>query len=168
LHDNAVVPENPPTPAPLSTEGLCYAFDYDDVLTISSTLSLPASTLVSSNVYAILTLASVLTIPTGVFDDPTTYTLTFTIPMGQSLFYRQGSSGSFLQATTATPIPNVVSTSANPFQVQFNSLIFNVFPKYQFMQPVNAYTTAHNAFIQAAVFTPNVMSAPTAFTIQIQ
>lgn len=170
LHANAVVPQNPPTPPPLSTEGLCYAFDYDDVLTISSTLSLPASTLASSNVYAILTLESVPTVPTGVFDDPTTYTLTFTIPMGppnnpNTLLYRQGNSGAWLTASSSVPITGVVSTDANPFQINYNGLLFTIFPKYQFLQPINAYTTAHNAVIGGAVFTPNVASAPTAFTI---
>lgn len=165
LHANAILPTSPPYTAPLPTEGLCYAFDYDDTLGMSSTVSEPATTLSSSNVYAILTLGPIPTVPTGVFTDSTSYTLTFTIPARQTLQYRQGSSGPFLTATSGTPIAGVVSTSSNPFQIKYDNLNFTVFPKYQFLQPIDQYITNHNAVIQAAIFTPNIAAAPTAFTI---
>ncbi len=169
LHAVAILPTTPPYPSspPLPTVGLCYAYDYDDALGMSSTVAPPATTRNSENIYAILTLGAIPTLPTGVYDDPNSYDLTFTFPPSVTFKYRQGTSGPFITATSPASISSVTSTKNNPFQISHNGRIFNVFPKYQFFQPIQQFTTPYNAVIQGTTFTPNVPSAPTAFTIAL-
>jgi hypothetical protein len=169
LHSVAILPTSPPYPSSpgLPTVGLCYAYDYDDALGMSSTVAPPATTKNSENIYAILTLGTIPTIPTGVYDDGTTYNLTFTFPPSVTFKYRQGTSGPFTTATSPAVIPAVTSTSDNPFQISHNGKIFNVFPKYQFFQPIDKFTTPYDAVIQGTTFTPDVPAAPTGFTIAL-
>ncbi len=167
LHQNAIVPTSPPFNNPFPTLGLCYAYDFDDTLGFSSAITPPATTPASANVYSIITLGPVNTVPTGVFDDPNPYDLTFTF-VGSSFGYRQGSSGNFTSSPISpTNVGSVISTSSNPFQIQYNGNIYTVFPKYQFVQPVAQYTNVQNAVVQGVTFTPNIASAPTGFTIAL-
>ncbi len=166
LHQNAILPESPPFTNPYPTLGLCYAYDFDDTLGFSSAITPPATTPTSSNVYSIITLGLVSTVPTGVFDDASTYDLTFTF-VGTAFGYRQGSSGSFTSGTSPVNVTSITSTISNPFQIQYNGTIYTVFPKYQFLQPVNQYTSVQNAVIQGVTFTPNSAMEPTGFTIAL-
>lgn len=166
LHQNAILPASPPFNNPYPTLGLCYAYDFDDTLGFSSAIAPPATTPTSDNVYSIITLAAVGTLPTGVFDDSNGYDLIFTFPAG-TFGYRQGTSGSFTTASSPAPINNVISTNSNPFQIQYNGNIYVVFPKYQFLQPVNQYSIVQSAVIQGVTFTPNSNTAPTGFTIAL-
>ena len=165
LHQNAILPASPPFNNPYPTLGLCYAYDFDDTLGFSSAITPPATTPDTTNLYSIITIANVGTLPTGVFDDPNTYNLTFTFT--GTFGYRQGSSGSFTTATSPAPVMNVTSTSSNPFQIQYNGNIYVVFPKYQFLQPVAQYTSVQNAVLQNTTFTPDSNTAPTAFVIAL-
>jgi hypothetical protein len=166
LHQNAILPASPPFTTPYPTLGLCYGYDFDDTLGFSSAITPPNTTPTSDNVYAIITLAAMSNVPTGVYDDAGSYTLTFNFT--QSFGWRQGTSGSFTTETSPYTTPGAVtSTSSNPFQIQYNGNIYVVFPKYQFLQPVAQYTDAQNAVIQGAVFTPSPASAPTSFLIQL-
>ncbi len=164
LHQNAILPTSPPFSAPYPLLGLCYAYDFDDTLGFSSAITPPSTTPISANVYTIITLGTVGAIPTGVFDDPNSYGLTFMFT--GTLGYRHGTSGSFVPIPTSpTSVGSYPSTSSDPFQIQYNGNIYNVFPKYQFLQPVEAYTSVQDAVIQGVQFIPNSMSAPTGFTI---
>lgn len=171
LHQQAIVPTSPPYPTPppaLPSLGLCYGYDYDDVLMFSSLVSPPRDTLESAHMYVMMTLSAIPTLPTGVFNDPSSYNLTInTAPPTTPFQYRRGSSGDFTSATSGTTITAVTSTMSNPFQIQYHGLIFNVYPKYQFFDPVGQYTSSHNTIVQGATFTPNIPAAPTAFTIQL-
>jgi len=140
LHANAIFPTTPPYPGPASSlpdVGLCYAYDFDDTLNMSSTCSLPASTLISSQVYAEMQIGEVSVLPNTVFDDPSTYTLSFIFFTG-SLSYRQGTSGSWIPVSSGASIVGVTTQSSNPFQIQYSGMVFSVYPKYQFMQPIGA------------------------------
>ena len=164
LHQYAIKPTSPPFNTPYPTLGLCYGYDYDDTLGFSSAITPPATTPSSANVYTIITLGSVGTVPTGVFDDTQSYNLTFVFSSG-TFGYRQGTSGSFTTASSSVVVPNVTSTSSNPFQIQLNSSIYNVFPKYQFLQPANEFTSTEQAIIQGVYIQPDNPNLPTAFTI---
>ncbi|MBS0650591.1 MAG: hypothetical protein JSR93_05470 [Verrucomicrobia bacterium] len=168
LHANAIMPAPPAVGPPLPTVGLCYAYDFDDTLGMSSALAPPASTQADEfNLYAMLILGPVPTLPTGVFDDSASYSLTFTFPPSNTFGYRQGSSGTFTSASSGVTIPSVTSTNTNPFQIQYNGNIYTVFPKYQFLRPIDQYTTPQSAIVNGVTFTPNSASAPTAFTIAL-
>jgi hypothetical protein len=167
LHDNAILPTSPPFNNPYPTLGLCYAYDFDDTLGFSSAITPPATTPNTTNLYSIITLSAVGTLPTGVFDDPATYDLTLTFT-GGTLGYRQGSTGSFTNIPSSpAPFSNITSTSSNPFQIQYNGSIYTIFPKYQFLQPFDQYTTTQNAVVQGVTFTPDSATAPTGFTIAL-
>ncbi|MBS0603629.1 MAG: hypothetical protein JSS60_01185 [Verrucomicrobia bacterium] len=167
LHQNAILPASPPFTTPFPTLGLCYAYDFDDTLGFSSAITPPATTPTSANVYSIITLAPVTAVPTGVFDDPGLYNLTFTFT--GTFGYRQGTSGMFTSASSGITLMNISSTSSNPLQIQYNGNIYTVFPKYQFLQPQVQYTSVQNAVLQGATFTPNPIGStmPTAFTIAL-
>lgn len=166
LHDNAILPMSPPFNNPYPTLGLCYGYDFDDTLGFSSAITPPDTTPSSTNVYAIITLGAVSTLPTGVFDDSSTYDLTFTFAAG-TFGYRRGANGTFTTSSSPAVINTVTSTSSNPFQIQYNGNIYTVFPKYQFLQPVAQYATAQSAVIQGVTFTPNSATAPTGFTVAL-
>jgi hypothetical protein len=172
LHNNAIVPTNPPYSVPLPTLGLCYAFDYDDKLAISSSVTPNAATPTNDNIYALYTINSILTKPTGVFDDPASYDLYLNpLPSGYMFQYRQGTSGGWTTFVPMTTLTAVTSTKASPFQVLYTntgtsaSVIITLFPKYQFALPVNQYGQNEQNVIAGILFTPDNPAAPTTFTL---
>jgi hypothetical protein len=65
-------------------------------------------------------------------------------------------------------VGSFASTSADPFQIEYNTKVYTVFPKYQFLQPVDEFNSVQQAVIQGVTFTPSgPATAPTGFTIAL-
>lgn len=141
--------------------GLAYAFDYDDKLGVSSTVASSNTTPKTPVVFGMYTLneissANSATLYSSVFEDSTTYSLTFTVNPGYTLYYRQGSSGSYTQYTSGAV--SMQSTTANPFQIKYVSgsneeINITLFPKYQNAQPNVRYGQYESNFILGLTYT---------------
>ncbi len=181
LHAEAIKASIPPYPDPQrgnrtpdDTVGLAYAYDYDDKLGISSTVSPNNGTLSTLPIYCRYTLFDVGAAPTGVFDDATVYTLVFEpLPANVTLEVQQGSSGTPIPiSSTGQTVPNVTTTSANPFQIRYTAqdgrvVQATLFPKFQFAQPLNFYRQLESGIVLGIKFAPSPLAstAPTTFNI---
>lgn len=184
LHQQAYNPTSPPypnanVPSPhhpsTPQTGLCYAFDYDDKLGISSTVATPTQTPKSDMVFAKYILNPLNgPLPTGVFDDSTPLTLQFTLPPNVSLGYVQGLEGeNFIPISNEQTITGAICTESNPFRIRYQSgdgtqvVYATLYPKFQFCQPNYYYRQVESDIISGVQFTPTDPSDtnPTAFTI---
>ena len=193
LHKYGVAGITPSYPATASTgqaegypqAGLVYSFDYDDSLGISSTVALNTTSgaelpKAPELLFARFTIQQVDTtelaiINNAVYEDETPNELTFTFgtPAGR-LKYRQGTEGDFQDLPSDKKVSGVIATSSNPFQIEYSSsdgskvVTAALFPKFQFVQPVNEFSTNEESVFPSILFIPtNTPTAPTSFEVLI-
>ena len=157
----------------LNNYGLCYAYDFDDSLGISGTITPVITTPDSLNPYLRITLGSVDTVIPDPYSDSNTYTVTFTFVGLSTLQYRQGTTGSWISATSGVPISNLQSNSTNPLYISYTNgqgptgtHEFIVYLYYQFLVPQGSYNDSEVSIINSTTITPN-SATPTAFTINM-
>ncbi len=158
----------------LNGVGLCYAYDFDDSLGISGTITPSNLTPTSSNPYLGITLGPVDTSIPNPYSDTSSYTVVFNLldPMASTLQYQQGD-GPWISVTSGTSVPGLVSNSSNPLRILYSNgqgptgtHEFIVYLYYQFLQPVNAYNSSELSIINTTTIVPNA-SPPTQFTITL-
>lgn len=147
-----------------------YTFAYDDELGQDGTLVGNVETL---NTSVVITLEGVDTLVPNPYEDPTTqYTVTFNFnPTHTNLFYRQGTSGAFLSATNAVPIPGLFSSQESTKQLQImcrdencNYQTLTLYLKYNIVLPqVSDFTLASGITFTHGSPTTNVTVAIPAF-----
>ncbi|MBS0653858.1 MAG: hypothetical protein JSR39_10100 [Verrucomicrobia bacterium] len=160
----------------LNGYGLCYAYDFDDSLGISGTITPVITTLNSLNPYLKITLGSIDTPIPNPYSDTTAYTMTFTFDSvgGHTLSYQQGS-GPVTSVTSGTPIAGLQSNSTNPLRLFYNNgqpsgspytHEFIIYPLYQILVPIGSYNSSEITIINSTTitFTPG---SPPSFTVNI-
>lgn len=159
----------------LNGVGLCYAYDFDDSLGISGTIT-PANTTSSAlNPYVGITLGAVDTNIPDPYSDTKVYNVTFTYPAGvqYALQYQQGASGQWISVTSGDTVAGIVSNSSNPLSIKYTNAVgthqFVVYLYYQFLQPVNSYNSSEVNIINSSTITPNssTVTSGTTYTINL-
>ncbi len=158
----------------LNGVGLCYAYDFDDSLGISGTITPSNLTPLSDNPYLGITLGSIDTAIPNYYSDTNTYTVVFNIldPATSTLQYQQGN-GPWIPVSSGTAVPNLVSNSSNPLRIRYANgqgpfayHDFVVYLYYQFLQPINVYNASELSIINSTTIVPN-SATPTQFTINL-
>lgn len=158
----------------LNGVGLCYAYDFDDSLGISGTITPSNLTTASSNPYLGITLGAIDTNIPNPYSDQTAYTVVFNLldPMTTSVQYQQGN-GPWISVSNGQSVPGLVSNSTNPLRIQYTNgqgptgtHEFIVYLYYQFLQPVNNYNSSELSIINTTTIVPNTVP-PTQFTINL-
>ncbi|MCB1115326.1 MAG: hypothetical protein KDK71_02555 [Chlamydiia bacterium] len=157
-------------PGYLSGQGLCYAYDFDDSLGISGTITPSNLTSSADNLYARITLGSIDTPIPDPYSDPNTYTVTFNIPGSNTLSYKQSASGPYIPVTSGTPIANISSNKTKPLYIHYTNgqgtSEFLVYLYYQFLVPLNTYADTEISVINSTSINPN-SATPTSFTLEM-
>lgn len=164
-----------PLPNFLSDYGLCYAYDFDDSLGISGTITPSVLTQVSDNLYARITLGKIDTTIPNPYADTTQYSVKFVLPNNtRSLSYRQGKTGSYISvpfAVGGTTINGLFSNESNPLYIRYTvpgqgTSEFIVYLYNQFLVPQTAYSDAEISVINSTTITPDSIP-PTSFTMTL-
>lgn len=153
--------------------GLCYAYDFDDSLGFSGTITPSNITPLSLSPYASITLGVVDTSIPDPYSDSNTYNVTFNFPSGSSYALEYSNGGGYTSVTSGQTVNGLTSNRATPLNLHYTNgqgptgdHYFNVYLYYQFLQPTGAYDSSTDAIINASTFTPN-SSTPTGFTINL-
>lgn len=158
----------------LTDQGLCYAYDFDDSLGFSGTITPTTLTPFQNYPYASITLGVIDTGVPDPYSDPNTYSVTFNFPGGSAyaLQYAQGS-GSYIDVTSGTTITDLYSNRSNPLKIHYTNgqgptgdHYFDVYLYYQFLIPTVVYNSSEDAIINATTITPGE-NPPTSFTIAL-
>ncbi|MBY0530156.1 MAG: hypothetical protein K2P51_08235 [Rhabdochlamydiaceae bacterium] len=154
----------------LNDQGLCYAYDFDDSLGISGTITPSNLTPNSLNPFLGITLGSIDTPIPDPYSDPNSYTVVFTFPGMTSLQYQQGDGQWNTVMNSGDSFGGIYSNKTNPLRIRYTNNTglheFVVYLYYQFLQPVNAYTSNEISIINSTTITPN-SATPTLFTINL-
>lgn len=157
----------------LNNVGLCYAYDFDDSLGISGTITPSILTANSLNPYLGITLGKIDTKIPDPYSDQTAYAVTFNFPFGNTLQYRQGNDGSWISVNSGATISGLRSNRSNPLSIRYSNgqgpnpyHEFVVYLYYQFLQPVNSYNSSELNVINSTTIAPN-SATPTQFTITL-
>ena len=152
----------------LNNQGLCYAYDFDDSLGISGTITPSILTQDSLNPYLRITLGAIDTPIPDPYSDTNTYDVTFNIIAPSTLSYQQGN-GPITPVTSGVPINNLVSNSTNPLRIFYTNAQgtseFIVYLYYQFLVPQSRYSAVEISVINSTAITPN--AAINAFTLDM-
>ncbi|NRA90446.1 MAG: hypothetical protein HRU43_04890, partial [Simkaniaceae bacterium] len=156
----------------LNNQGLCYAYDFDDSLGISGTITPVITTPNSLNPYLRVTLGTIesSTIPDP-YSDQNTYDVTFTFPVGgRTLSYQQGN-GPVTSVTSGNTINGLSSNDTTPLRIFYDvpgqgSGEFLMYLYYQFLVPQKKYGTFEVTVVNSTTLQPN-SATPTSFTINL-
>jgi hypothetical protein len=158
----------------LNDVGLCYAYDFDDSLGFSGTITPSNLTLQTLSPYINVTLGVIDTSIPDPYSDSTAYDVTFTFPAtpGYALEYSQGG-GAYAPVTSGVPVLGLVSSRANKLNLHYTNLqgptgdhYFDIYLYYQFIQPTVVYNGDTTAIINSTTITPN-SATPTAFAVAL-
>lgn len=153
----------------LNNYGLCYAYDFDDSLGISGTITPVITTQDSLNPYLGITLGAIDTPIPDPYSDTNSYDVTFNVIAPSTLSYQQGN-GPVTPVTSGVPINSLVSNSSNPLRIFYTnaqgSSEFIVYLYYQFLVPQSKYSAPEISVINSTAITPN-NATPTAFVIDL-
>jgi|GEM_PF-3221909 hypothetical protein len=163
-----------PTPNFLSGVGLCYAYDFDDSLGISGTITPKNTTPESDNLYLRITLGKIDTAVPNPFADTNSYDVTFKTPSNtRTLFYRQGNTGPYIQVPfnpSGTTISGLFSNQFTPLYIRYTNnqgtSDYIVYLYHQFLVPQGRYSDAEISVINSTTITPDNIP-PTSFTINL-
>lgn len=158
----------------LNGVGLCYAYDFDDSLGFSGTITPSNLTSNTLSPYLSVTLGTIDTSIPDPYSDSNTYSVTFNFPndMAHSLQYSQGG-GSYINVTNGSTVTGLTSNRSNTLNLHYTNgqgptgdHYFNVYLYYQFVQPTSVYNGFTTGVINSTTIVPN-SSTPTSFTINL-
>lgn len=165
-----------PLPNFLSGYGLCYAYDYDDSLGISGTITPSDLTLESDNLYARITLGKIDTPIPNPFGDTKHYNVKFVLPNNtRTLSYRQGTTGPYIDVpfnVGGTTINGLTSNKSNPLYIRYvvpgqGTSEFIVYLYHQALVPQTAYSDLEISVINSTTITPDSINPINSFTMTL-
>lgn len=169
LHANAVRNQ---TGGFLNDVGLCYAYDYDDSLGISGTITPTNPTSVTLSPYGSITIGEIDSIVPDPYSDANTYDVTFVFTTGRTLQYSQ-EGGPYISVTSGQTVSGLTSNRTTPLNIHYTNgqgptgdHYLTVYLYYQFLQPLVVFNSSTTSIINSTTIVPN-SATPTAFTINL-